>query len=119
MSTTTTARRRVLRVPVGGTAEHRADLLAVEEPLEIRVDDEPLTVTMRTPGDDIDLTAGFLFTEGLLGGLDEVHEIRMCDQNVAAVTAEPGRKLRYQQADAAGAARKFLTTSACGVCGKD
>src|SRR5580692_766927 len=124
----TTARRRVLRVPVGGAAEHRADLLAVEEPLEIRVDDEPLTVTMRTPGDDIDLAAGFLFTEGLLGGLDEVHEIRMCDQNVAAVTVKPGRKLRYQQADAAdsadraggpGAARKFLTTSACGVCGKD
>ena len=118
----------MLRVPVTGTAEHRADLLAVEEPLEIRVDDKPLTVTMRTPGDDIDLAAGFLFTEGLLGGLDEVHEIRMCDQNVAAVTVKPGRKLRYQEADAAnsaggaggpGAARKFLTTSACGVCGKD
>ena len=83
---------------------------------------------MRTPGDDIDLAAGFLFTEGLLGDLDEVHEIRMCDQNVAAVTVKPGRKLRYQQADVAnsaegaggpGAARKFLTTSACGVCGKD
>jgi FdhD protein len=116
MSTTTTARRRVLRVPVGGSADYRADLLAVEEPLEIRVDDEPLTVTMRTPGDDIDLAAGFLFTEGLLGSLDEVREIRMCDQNVAAVTVKPGRKLRYQQA---GAARKFLTTSACGVCGKD
>jgi FdhD protein len=104
---------------VGGSADYRADLLAVEEPLEIRVDDEPLTVTMRTPGDDIDLTAGFLFTEGLLGSLDEVHEIRMCDQNVAAVTVKPGRKLRYQQAGASGAARKFLTTSACGVCGKD
>ena len=51
----TTARRRVLKVPVDGDAEHRADLLAAEEPLEIRVDGEPLTVTMRTPGDDIDL----------------------------------------------------------------
>src|SRR5580700_10573152 len=109
MSGTTTARRRVLRVAVTGTAEHRADLLAVEEPLEIRVDGEPLTVTMRTPGDDIDLAAGFLYTEGLLGSLDQVHEIRMCDVNVAAVTVKPGRKLRYQQA---GAARKFLTTSA-------
>ena len=113
----TTARRRVLRVPVTGGAEQRADLLAVEEPLEIRVDGEPLTVTMRTPGDDIDLAAGFLFTEGLLGGLDEVHEIRMCDENVAAVSAGPGRALRYQEA--AGPARKFLMTSACGVCGKD
>ena len=112
----------MLRVPVTGAAEHRADLLAVEEPLEIRVDGEPLTVTMRTPGDDIDLTVGFLYTEGLLGSLDEVHEIRMCDQNVAAVTAKPGRVLRYQQADAVrrpGAARNFLMTSACGVCGKD
>jgi len=108
----------VLRVPVGGGAEHRADLLAVEEPLEIRVDGEPLTVTMRTPGDDIDLVAGFLFTEGLLGTLDDVHEIRMCDQNVAAVTVKPGHILRYQHADRAGPARKFLTTSACGVCGK-
>jgi FdhD protein len=119
MSGTTTARRRVLRVAVAGAAEHRADLLAVEEPLEIRVDDQPLTVTMRTPGDDIDLAAGFLFTEGLLGSLDEVHEIRMCDQNVAAVTAKPGHALRYQDADAAGSARQFLMTSACGVCGKD
>ena len=109
----------MLRVPVTGTAEHRADLLAVEEPLEIRVDGEPLTVTMRTPGHDIDLATGFLFTEGLLGSLEEVHEIRMCDDNVAAVTARPGSALRYQHADSPGAARKFLTTSACGVCGKD
>jgi FdhD protein len=116
MSATTTARRRVLRVPVSGTAEHRADLLAVEEPLEIRVDDQPLTVTMRTPGDDIDLAAGFLFTEGLLGSLDEVHEIRMCDQNVAAVSVKPGQ---VPVAARVAANRNFLTTSACGVCGKD
>jgi formate dehydrogenase accessory protein FdhD len=119
MSATTTARRRVLRVPVAGPTEHRADLLAVEEPLEIRVDGEPLTVTMRTPGDDIDLAAGFLFTEGLLGSLDEVHEIRMCDENVAAVTLQPGHALRYQNAGRDGPARNFLITSACGVCGKD
>ncbi|MDQ2812309.1 MAG: formate dehydrogenase accessory sulfurtransferase FdhD [Actinomycetota bacterium] len=112
---TTTARRRVLRVPVSGAAEHRADLLAVEEPLEIRVDGEPLTVTMRTPGNDIDLAAGFLFTEGLLTGLDEVREIRMCDENVAAVSVkDSGALLRAKTAT-----RNFLTTSACGVCGKD
>src|ERR1700736_4508270 len=110
-----TARRRVLKVSVTGGAEYRADLLASEEPLEIRVDGEPLTVTMRTPGDDIDLAAGFLFTEGLLPGLDDVHEIRMCDENVAAVPLKPGRR----PADGPGAGRKFLTTSACGVCGKD
>ena len=105
-----------MRVAVTGAAEHRADLLAVEEPLEIRVDGEPLTVTMRTPGDDIDLAAGFLFTEGLLGSLDEVHEIRMCDQNVAAVSVKPGQT---PVAARVAANRSFLTTSACGVCGKD
>jgi Uncharacterized protein required for formate dehydrogenase activity len=97
-------------------AEHRADLLAAEEPLEIRVDGEPLTVTMRTPGDDIDLAAGFLFTEGLLRRLDAVHEIRMCDDNVAAVTFKPGQE---SVADRVAANRNFITTSACGVCGKD
>ncbi len=109
-----TVRRRVSRVAVSSDAapEQRAALLAVEEPLEIRVDGEPLTVTMRTPGDDIDLAAGFLYTEGLLGSLSEVHEIRMCDQNVAAVSARAGTSLMPS-------ARKFVTTSACGVCGKD
>ena len=118
---TSTARRRVLRVPVSGAADYRADLLAVEEPLEIRVDGEPLTVTMRTPGDDIDLAAGFLFTEGLLAGLGDVHEIRMCDENVAAVTvADDGGLLKTGAVDRfQSAARNFLTTSACGVCGKD
>src|SRR6266704_2062890 len=113
-----TMRRRLLRVTVPDGAEHRADLLAAEEPLEIRVDGVPLTVTMRTPGDDIDLAAGFLFTEGLLPRLDDVHEIRMCDENVAAVALKPGRALAAGP-DPKTAARNFLTTSACGVCGKD
>jgi FdhD protein len=119
---TSTARRRILRVPVSGAADYRADLLAVEEPLEIRVDGEPLTVTMRTPGDDIDLAAGFLFTEGLLTRLGDVREIRMCDENVAAVTVADDGLLRARVNGVDGsqsAARKFLTTSACGVCGKD
>jgi FdhD protein len=120
---TSTARRRVLRVPVSGAADYRADLLAVEEPLEIRVDGEPLMVTMRTPGDDIDLAAGFLFTEGLLTRLADVREIRMCDENVAAVTvSDDGGLLRASVNGVDGgrsAARNFLATSACGVCGKD
>jgi FdhD protein len=106
----TTARRRVLRVPLSGPAAHRADLLAVEEPLEIQVDGEPLIVTMRTPGHDIDLAAGFLFTEGLLGGIDAISTIRMCDENTAAVTLRPGAALLR------AAARNFMATR---VCGKD
>ncbi len=108
-----TARRRILRVSSDGPPQQRADLLAVEEPLEIRIDGEPLTVTMRTPGDDIDLAAGFLYTEGLLISLADVREIRMCDENVAAVSVTPGTPL------ASSSSRKFVTTSACGVCGKD
>jgi FdhD protein len=107
-----TQRRRVLRVALPDGAEHRADILAVEEPLEIRVDGVPLTVTMRTPGDDLDLAAGFLYTEGLLPSLAEVREIRMCDVNVAAVDLVPGSPVILPE-------RSFLTTSACGVCGKD
>src|SRR5581483_9580661 len=106
-----TTRWRVSRVR-DDAGEQRGDLLAVEEPLEIRIDGEPLTVTMRTPGDDIDLAAGFLYTEGLLGSLDQVREIRMCDENVAAVSPAAGAAL-------APSSRNFVTTSACGVCGKD
>src|SRR3982074_3795188 len=94
------------------------DQAAVEEPLEIRVDGEPLTVTMRTPGDDIDLAAGFLFTEGLLPRLDDVHEIKMSDERVAAVNLKPRRTIATGL-DRKTAARNFLTPSACGVFGKD
>ncbi len=115
-----TARRRVLRVRAGngavsgGPHESRADLLAVEEPLEIRVAGEPLAVTMRTPGDDIDLAAGFLAGEGVVAGAADIARITLCDENVAEVMladgVEPPTELLR---------RNFLTTSACGVCGKD
>jgi FdhD protein len=95
--------------PPGGT---RADVLAVEEPLEIRVNGGPLTVTMRTPGDDIDLAAGFLATEGMVTRAADIARIRMCDVNVADVSLAGGVTLP-------GSRRSFLTTSACGVCGKD
>jgi FdhD protein len=115
-----TARRRVLRVqvsvdaPAGAGSDARADLLAVEEPLEIRVHGEPLAVTMRTPGDDIDLAAGFLAAEGVVEGAAEISEIRMCDENVADVTLAPGVTLAAERLR-----RNFVTSSACGVCGKD
>jgi FdhD protein len=117
---TRTQRRRVLRISgARGSADYRADLLAVEEPLEIRIGGSPLTVTMRTPGDDIDLAAGFLFGEGLLSPPVDLRQIRMCDENVADVTLEgaPGDVARAT--DARRAQRNFLTTSACGVCGKE
>jgi FdhD protein len=110
-----TARRRVLRVRVAPAGEDaRADLLAVEEPLEIRVGGEPLAVTMRTPGDDIDLAAGFLASEGVIASPSDVTSIKMCDDNVADVTLGAGVTL-----PGTGLRRNFLTSSACGVCGKD
>ena len=111
-----TARRRVLRVsaPGGVPPDPRADLLAVEEPLEIRVAGQPLSVTMRTPGDDLDLTAGFLAAEGIIAAPADLAGITMCAGNVAEVTLAPGVSLPLHQLR-----RNFLTSSACGVCGKD
>ena len=108
------------------------DMLAVEEPLEIRVGGEPLTVTMRTPGDDIDLAAGFLFCEGIIAGAGDLASIRICgsgpaagaDGQLAPVDANVADvRLDASAADAQEAAgrlrRSFLTTSACGICGKE
>jgi FdhD protein len=85
------------------------DEVAVEEPLEIRVDGEPLAVTMRTPGHDEELAAGFLWGEGLLDRAPEVGLSADLAANTIEVkgplTHDPGR-------------RRFYTTSSCGVCGK-
>jgi FdhD protein len=110
-----TADRRVVRIEAGKRRE-RSDSLAVEEPLEIRVSGVPLAVTMRTPGNDFELAAGFLLTEGLVEGASAIRRIGYCstpgagpDPNVVSVDATLA-------ADARG--RSFLTTSACGLCGK-
>ena len=98
-----------------GTREHVRDEIAVEEPLEIRVDGEPLAVAMRTPGEDEELAAGFLAGEGLLGGRDEIASIGPTDDlaaNVVDVRTRDGLRR-----DPAGE-RRFSLTSSCGVCGK-
>lgn len=114
-----TTRRRVTRLR-GDRETERIDTLVVEEPLEIRVNGTPVTVTMRTPGDDFDLAVGFLVGEGVLRAADDVHEIRYCagatvdglnTYNVVDVLA-PGVSLP------ASLERNFATTSSCGVCGK-
>jgi FdhD protein len=124
-----TARRRVVRItlPSGarpGGSEARADLLASEEPLGIRVDGTALTMTMRTPGDDIELAAGFLVSEAVVRRAADISGIKLCDGttcghgdhdgmgNIADVSLAPGVTV------AASARRNFMTTSACGVCGK-
>jgi FdhD protein len=85
------------------------DVVAVEEPLEIRVDGEPLAVTMRTPGHDEELALGFLHGEGLI---DRPHAVDPAPGLAANTVDVAGPLLR----DAG--ARRFYATSSCGVCGK-
>jgi FdhD protein len=103
------------RVAPGGRLERARDEVAVEEPLEIRVDGEPLAVAMRTPGEDEELAAGFLASEGLIDGRDDLVSVGPTDDlaaNVVEVRTRSG--LRRD----AGDERRFYTTSSCGVCGK-
>ncbi len=98
-----------------GERQSARDDLAVEEPLEIRVDGEALAVTMRTPGEDEDLAVGFLVGEGLIGGPEDVVEVGPTT-DFAANTVDVRTKagLRRDPADE----RRFYLTSSCGVCGK-
>src|SRR4051812_30734304 len=94
--------------------ERERDELAVEEPLEIRVDGEALAVTMRTPGEDEELAIGFLAGEGLIAGHGDVESVGPTT-DLAANTVEV-RTTNGLRRDPG--ARSFYTTSSCGVCGK-
>lgn len=100
----------------------RPDALAAEEPMELRVGGRALAVTMRTPGDDIELAHGFLLSEGVISARADVSTAKYCDGK-----DESGRNT-YNVLDVAladgvtppdpGVERNFYTTSSCGVCGK-
>jgi FdhD protein len=101
-----------------GAAHDDYDALAAEEPLEIRVGGTPVSVTMRTPGNDFELAAGFLLTEGLIARADAIKHMRYClgdpqQYNVLDIELAAG----VDPVDPA-AARNFYTTSSCGLCGK-
>jgi FdhD protein len=99
----------------GGQRERVRDELAIEEPLEIRVDGRAIAVTMRTPGEDEDLAVGFLAGEGLIAGPDDV-EFAGPAADLAANVVEV-RTTNGLRRDPAGE-RTFHLTSSCGVCGK-
>jgi len=107
--------------PPSGVA--REEYLATEEPLEVRVGDRRVAVTMRTPGNDFELAAGWLFSEGLVGGHADVRSVRYCTD----VELEPDERFNVVTVDLAegvGArgvdvARSFVVSSACGVCGRE
>src|ERR1700675_1250604 len=101
-----------------GKATRVEDYLAAEEPLEMRAGRYSLGVTLRTPGDDEELVAGFLFTEGIISRREELVSMRMPsdtapERNLVRVTLVPSVRLA-----ANNAARRFSAGSACGVCGK-
>jgi FdhD protein len=119
--------RARVRVVEGGRARIEKDVLATEEPLEIRVhaggSTRSIAVTMRTPGADFELAAGFLFGEGLISSRDEVDRLSYCvgddacdgeqQYNVVTVDLRP-----HLTPDLLLLDRNFVITSACGICGK-
>ncbi|WP_434992520.1 formate dehydrogenase accessory sulfurtransferase FdhD [Arthrobacter sp. Ld5] len=116
-----TQRRRITKFRVGAQTGRREDVLAGEEPLEIRLDGRAFTVTMRTPGDDFDLVAGFLVSEGVVWEPGQLPSLRYCagvDENgqqtfnVVEAQLRPGVELPDTAME-----RHVYTSSSCGICG--
>jgi len=113
---------QIQKVSAGKSFENAADFLAIEEPLEIRVgldkEHRAVSITMRTPGADAELAAGFLFTEGILDSRGQIKTIKHCgkfpnNQNTIRVDLAENIELEFKRLE-----RNFYTTSSCGVCGK-
>ncbi len=111
---------KIKKINAGAQTEVE-DELAVEEPLEIQLGwqestgyaQKNISVTMRTPGNDAELAAGFLFTEGILQHSDQIQHILPQQQNSVLVLLKTGVIPQLQQTE-----RNFISTSSCGVCGK-
>lgn len=101
-----------------GAVRSVQDSLAAEEPLEIRVNGAPVTVTMRTPGHDLELATGFLLTEGIIEDCNEFRNTRDANVEVGAKSNVVDVKLKDRPFDAANLQRNFFAASSCGICGK-
>jgi FdhD protein len=117
---------KLVRVEGGRIGGEQRDLVAREEPLEVRVEGRSVAVTMRTPGDDEALVAGFLFTEGVIRGREDIFEISACPSaigegdevgrgqgGVIDVLLRSGAEVDWDRLT-----RHVFTSSSCGVCGK-
>ncbi|PRY27252.1 FdhD protein [Pseudosporangium ferrugineum] len=114
-------RRPVVKIDLDGAGpRRRPDDLAAEEPLEIRLRGEPLAVTMRTPGQDIDLAMGFLLTEGIIRTQEDVVTAQLCAGTDAPNTYNVVEVVlgAHVPPPVTDPSRTFYTTSSCGVCGK-
>lgn len=114
--------RRPVRMLSPQGQRRRPDSLAAEEPLELRIGGKPQAVTMRTPGNDVELAHGFLLSEGVIGSPADIVTARYCD-SVDDTGRNTYNVLDLALADgvpppATGVERNFYTTSSCGVCGK-
>jgi FdhD protein len=102
----------IMRVENGSSSTGQ-DVLAVEEPLEIKLGSRSVSITMRTPGNDKELAAGFLFTEGILRDRNQISGIYIVGENRVCVSLTDGVELDLERLD-----RHFYMSSSCGVCGK-
>jgi len=99
----------------------RSDLLAIEEPLQLCLNGFPLSITMRSPGSDLDLATGFLFTEGIIDNIDQIVSIRADREENGAEKTSDTVTIRLNPEvpiDPGRLRRNFYTSSSCGVCGK-
>lgn len=109
----------VTKYRAAATCTRQEDEVAVEEPLEIRVEGQSVAVVMRTPGHDRELAAGFALTEGLVGGYGDIFEITSCltsepkTNNVVSIALKNPASF-----DGARFSRHLFTSSSCGICGK-
>lgn len=94
-------------------AQDVTDYIAIESPLQIEIYGKPISITMRTPGDDTALALGFLFTEGIFHDFNDIADIVQKEENVINIIPEDTFTLTLESMD-----RNFYTTSSCGVCGK-
>src|ERR1700733_6704483 len=94
------------------------DSLAAEEPLEIRIDGVPLTVTMRTPGHDLELAAGFLLTEGVIDSSVQIAGLRAATPKNGLRSNVVEVELKDTDFDCENLQRNFFAASSCGICGK-
>ena len=123
-----TQRRKVHKYLLDGSPKalefpvrHREDVLAVEEPLEIRLGRMSFSVTMRTPGDDFDLVTGFLVSEGVIWSADQLVSLRFCageDENGVQTFNVVEAQLR-PDVPLPDTGRNVYTSSSCGICGTD
>lgn len=114
-----TERRRVTRWR-NGAAEAGPDALAVEEPLEIEVDGVPVSTTMRTPDNDIELALGWMVAEGALTSMEQVLEAKECFEHVEGSPDDVRRIVQVRTSHLPSIdERMHATSSACGVCGAD